>query len=104
MTDSDDSDELISNTFDEKKNVESQRDSDTVVVTVVATAENESSEKWKDDEEQQEPKIQTTKKRRREQKKMYCDQDVHADNYSTWVPPSDQAGDGKTSLNEKYGY
>ncbi|ESO04654.1 hypothetical protein HELRODRAFT_111661 [Helobdella robusta] len=24
--------------------------------------------------------------------------------YSTWMPPSDQAGDGRTKLNEKYGY
>lgn len=94
--DSDDNDELISNTFDDKKNVELQR-SDSAAVA----AENESSEKH---EGQQEPKIQMTKKRRREQKEMYCDQEIHADNYSTWVPPSDQAGDGKTSLNEKYGY
>ena len=95
--DSDDNDELISNTFDDKKNVESQR-SDSATV---AAENTESSEKH---EEQQEPKIQMTKKRRREQKETYCDEDIHADNYSTWVPPSDQAGDGKTSLNEKYGY
>ncbi|XP_043519308.1 kanadaptin isoform X1 [Frieseomelitta varia] len=95
--DSDDNDELISNTFNDEKNVESQR-SDSATV---AAENRESSEKH---EEQQEPKIQMTKKRRREEKEMYCDQDIHADNYSTWVPPSDQAGDGKTSLNEKYGY
>lgn len=32
------------------------------------------------------------------------DEDVYNDNYSTWVPPQDQTGDGKTSLNAKYGY
>lgn len=36
-------------------------------------------------------------------KKTY-DEDVYNDNYSTWVPPQDQTGDGKTSLNAKYGY
>lgn len=30
--------------------------------------------------------------------------DTYGDNYSTWVPPQNQSGDGKTSLNEKYGY
>ncbi|KZC08662.1 PREDICTED: kanadaptin [Dufourea novaeangliae] len=45
-----------------------------------------------------------TRTHREEGKKISCDQDIFADNYSTWVPPQDQAGDGKTSLNEKYGY
>ncbi|XP_076754120.1 kanadaptin [Xylocopa sonorina] len=46
----------------------------------------------------------TRKDRRHVERKIHCDQDVYAENYSTWIPPQDQAGDGKTSLNEKYGY
>ena len=26
------------------------------------------------------------------------------DNYATWLPPQDQTGDGRTKLNEKFGY
>ncbi|KMQ85521.1 Kanadaptin [Lasius niger] len=51
------------------------------------------------------------KKRRRDKKseksksmKKQYDQDVHSEDYSTWTPPQDQSGDGRTSLNDKYGY
>ncbi|ELU12873.1 hypothetical protein CAPTEDRAFT_223125 [Capitella teleta] len=33
--------------------------------------------------------------------KEYCDDDP---DYATWVPPQGQTGDGKTHLNDKYGY
>lgn len=36
-------------------------------------------------------------------KKQY-DQDVHSEDYSTWIPPQNQSGDGRTNLNDKYGY
>lgn len=51
------------------------------------------------------------KKRKKERKseklksiKKHYDQDVHSEDYSTWLPPQDQSGDGRTSLNDKYGY
>ncbi|CAG5103905.1 Similar to SLC4A1AP: Kanadaptin (Homo sapiens) [Cotesia congregata] len=30
------------------------------------------------------------------------DEEIHSEDYSTWVPPSNQTGDGRTSLNEKF--
>lgn len=46
----------------------------------------------------------TPKRSREHRRNVSCDQDICTENYSTWVPPQDQVGDGKTSLNEKYGY
>ncbi|KAL3276335.1 hypothetical protein HHI36_011718 [Cryptolaemus montrouzieri] len=31
-------------------------------------------------------------------------EDARKEDYNMWIPPSDQKGDGKTKLNEKYGY
>nr|XP_003700466.1 PREDICTED: kanadaptin isoform X1 [Megachile rotundata] len=56
------------------------------------------------EEKQSQRQVDATKKRRQERKKINYGQDIDTANYSTWVPPQDQAGDGKTSLNEKYGY
>lgn len=36
--------------------------------------------------------------------KTYEEYDDNDDAYSTWLPPSGQSGDGKTSLNAKFGY
>ncbi|KOC68793.1 Kanadaptin [Habropoda laboriosa] len=99
--DSDDNDGQISSSShisSDKKVLESERS-----ISNVAATKNESSDK---NEKQRKYKVETKTKKyhRQEQQKVYCDQDVYADNYSTWVPPRDQAGDGKTSLNEKYGY
>ncbi|XP_050312267.1 prolow-density lipoprotein receptor-related protein 1 isoform X2 [Anthonomus grandis grandis] len=38
-----------------------------------------------------------------EKRKGYAE-DASKENYSMWVPPTDQTGDGRTSLKEKFGY
>ena len=32
------------------------------------------------------------------------DNETYDEDYSMWLPPQNQSGDGKTNLNEKYGY
>jgi len=72
-------------------------------------------EKQKAEEEQRKRKLEMigdtdddngdntdTKGKKRRKKKSKFDADHQ--NYSNWAPPVGQTGDGKTPLNEKYGY
>jgi len=49
---------------------------------------------------------ESKKKRKRKKKAVYDDEIQNEDGYGydQWVPPVGQAGDGRTSLNEKLGY
>lgn len=46
---------------------------------------------------------QRMEKAAKELQKGY-DEDKFREDYSMWLPPENQSGDGKTSLNEKFGY
>lgn len=46
---------------------------------------------------------QKQEKVEQERQKGYVE-DASRENYCMWVPPNDQSGDGKTNLNDKYGY
>lgn len=44
-----------------------------------------------------------THKAEMEKQKGYAE-DASKEDYNMWVPPTDQSGDGRTKLNEKFGY
>ena len=39
-----------------------------------------------------------------DEEKVVGEYDVSDPKYATWIPPTNQSGDGRTSLNDKYGY
>ncbi|XP_033225490.1 kanadaptin [Belonocnema kinseyi] len=72
--------------------------------------EEEKEEEEEEEEEALKRKMRNSKrtkqralKAEKEKIKSYEDEKFK-DDYCTWVPPEGQSGDGKTSLNEKFGY
>ncbi|XP_066580937.1 kanadaptin-like [Prorops nasuta] len=72
---------------------------------------NQKDKASKDDVITNNTKDVKTKKKNLSKKDKVCkemsksyDQTTYSENYSMWIPPQNQSGDGKTSLNEKFGY
>ncbi|XP_076618648.1 kanadaptin isoform X1 [Colletes latitarsis] len=109
-SDVDEKDELLFNSSSliDKESPESQAStiSNTTVITPISSTTTININKsHRRNEKLQKHEGVTTKKRRQDWQNLACHQDeIYADNYSMWVPPKDQLGDGKTNLNEKYGY
>lgn len=49
-------------------------------------------------------RIQQRQEKAEIEKRKGYEEDAAKEDYNMWVPPTGQTGDGRTSLNEKYGY
>ncbi|CAD5119749.1 DgyrCDS8344 [Dimorphilus gyrociliatus] len=56
--------------------------------------------------QKEQPQKESKKPKKKAQKRKFFSKDYCEDDpsYATWIPPVNQSGDGKTSLNEKLGY
>ncbi|XP_063907034.1 kanadaptin [Zophobas morio] len=106
--------EQHANNEDEEEEEEEEEEVETkkeTLPTKMVTQEEKEARETKDETEaiakrrrKNQRRIQQKQERAESEKRKGYEEDASKEDYNMWVPPTGQTGDGRTALNEKYGY